>query len=116
MKYPRAASQRVVEMLDAVADRHDAGLVPLDTPLSADDRCQIIRDDFFVLARSGPGFDADNRGRQFHAILIDIDHTPDWLLDARSGGFYSEVRLQQLMTHLKPGSLLRLWSDVTAKK
>lgn len=113
LEYPRVASLRVVEMLDAVADWHDAGLVPLDPPLSADDRCQIVRDDFFALARSGTGFDADDPGRQFHAILIDIDHTPDWLLDARSGHFYSETGLQQLMTHLKPGGVMGLWSDVT---
>ena len=112
LEYPRVASLRVVEMLDAVADWHDAGLVPLDPPLSADDRCQIVRDDFFALAQSDTGFDADHPGRQFHAILIDIDHTPDWLLDARSGHFYSEAGLRKLLTHLKPGGLMGLWSDV----
>ena len=80
--------------------------------LSADDRCQIVRDDFFALAQSDTGFDADHPGRQFHAILIDIDHTPDWLLDARSGHFYSEAGLRKLLTHLKPGGLMGLWSDV----
>tara|TARA_R110001592_G_scaffold288310_3_gene557291 strand:- start:1166 stop:1903 length:738 start_codon:yes stop_codon:yes gene_type:complete len=112
LEYDRVASLRVVEMLDAVADWHDAGLVPLDPPLSADDRCQIVRGDFFALAESETGFDAGNPGRQFHAILIDIDHTPDWLLDARSGHFYSEAGLRQLATHLKPGGIMGLWSDV----
>jgi len=112
LEYPRVASLSVVEMLDAVADWHDAGLVPLDPPLSADDRCQIVRGDFFALAQSDTGFDAAQPGRQFHAILIDIDHTPDWLLDARSGHFYSEAGLQKLLTHLKPGGLMGLWSDV----
>ena len=71
-----------------------------------------MRGDFFALAESETGFDAGNPGRQFHAILIDIDHTPDWLLDARSGHFYSEAGLRQLATHLKPGGIMGLWSDV----
>jgi spermidine synthase len=111
LEYPRVASLRVVEMLDAVVDWHDAGLVPLDPPLNADDRCKIVRADFFALAQSDTGFDAANPGRQFHAILIDIDHTPVWLLDARSGHFYSEDGLRKLSMHLKPGGLMGLWSD-----
>jgi len=112
LENPRVGSLLVVELLDAVADWHDAGLVPLDPPLSADTRCRIVRDDFFALAESEQGFDDTSPGRQFHAILIDIDHTPDWLLDARSGHFYSKEGLQKLSRHLKQGGIMGLWSDV----
>lgn len=112
LENPRVGSLLVVEMLDAVADWHEAGLVPLDPPLSADPRSRVVRDDFFALVGSDQGFDDTNPGRQFHAILIDIDHTPDWLLDARSGHFYSKEGLAQLQRHLLPGGVMALWSDV----
>lgn len=107
----RVGSLVVVEMLQAVIDWHAAGYLPLDPPLGADPRCRIVTDDFFARAQSDVGFDPDRPGRKFDAILIDIDHTPDWLLDARSGSFYSEDGLAQLRTHLRPGGVMGLWSD-----
>jgi spermidine synthase len=101
----------VVEMLQAVVDWHAAGHLPLDPPLGEDARCRFITDDFFARAQSEAGFDPARPGRKFDAILIDIDHTPDWLLDARSGSFYSEDGLAQLRAHLRPGGVMGLWSD-----
>ncbi|MGJ8560908.1 MAG: spermidine synthase [Litorimonas sp.] len=107
----RVGSLIVVEMLEAVVDWHAAGHIPLDPPLGDDPRCRIITDDFFARAQSTEGFDPDVPGRKFDAILIDIDHTPDWLLDARSVSFYSEDGLAQLSAHLRPGGVMGLWSD-----
>ncbi|PHR91837.1 MAG: spermidine synthase [Robiginitomaculum sp.] len=111
----RVRSLIVVELLDAVVDWHEAGLLPLDPPLSADPRCQCVRGDFFAMAQSETGFAhpeiQHTSGQKFHAILIDIDHTPDWLLDARSGSFYSEAGLKKLSMHLHPGGIMGLWSD-----
>lgn len=108
---PRVGSLIVVEMLQAVVDWHAAGYLPLDPPLSTDPRCHIITDDFFARAASSGGFGPNMSERKFDAILIDIDHTPDWLLDARSGSFYSEGGLRQLASHLKAGGVMGLWSD-----
>lgn len=107
----RVSSLIVVEMLEAVVDWHAAGHLPLDPPLGDDPRCRIVTDDFFARAQSTDGFDPDAPGRKFDAILIDIDHTPDWLLDARSGSFYSEDGLRRLEAHLRPGGVMGLWSD-----
>jgi len=107
----RVGSLVVVEFLQAIIDWHDEGLMPLDPPLSADDRCRIVQGDFFALAASDEGLDPSRPGRTFDAILIDIDHTPDWLLDERSAGFYSVAGLKKLTRHLKPGGLMGLWSD-----
>jgi len=104
----KVGSLRVVELLPAIIDWHAQGLLPIDPPLNADKRCQIIEGDFFALAESEQGFE---NGRKYHAILIDIDHTPDWLLDARSGSFYSEAGLKKFACHLKPGGIMGLWSD-----
>lgn len=107
----RVGSLIVVEMLEAVVDWHAAGYLPLDPPLADDTRCRIVTDDFFARANSIDGFDPDEPKRKFDAILIDIDHTPDWLLDARSGSFYSEEGLLRLSSHLRPGGVMGLWSD-----
>ena len=105
----RVRRLEVVELLGPVIDWHGRGLIPLDPPLSADARCHVREGDFFAMAASDGGF-----GALQDAILIDIDHTPDWLLDARSGSFYSVEGLQQLARHLKPGGVMGLWSDATA--
>ncbi len=103
---PKVARLEVVDFLAPVIEWHEQRLVPLDPPLLDDPRCTLRQADFFELAASGNGF-----GCAKDAILIDIDHTPDWLLDARSGSFYSEDGLQKLARHLKPGGVMGLWSD-----
>ena len=78
----------VVEALDAVIDWHEAGLLPLGPALTADRRCRFVPGDFFALAASAEGFDPDRPGRTFDAILVDIDHSPDFFLDPRNADFY----------------------------
>ncbi|RIJ18155.1 spermidine synthase [Henriciella mobilis] len=105
----RVGRLQVVELLAPVIEWHEKRLVPLDPPLAADRRCRVVEGDFFALAASDEGF-----GGPQDAILIDIDHTPDWLLDQRSGSFYSEEGFARLARHLKPGGLMGLWSDARA--
>lgn len=105
----RVARLEVIEFLQPVIEWHEERLVPLDPALADDRRCSLIQGDFFALAASPEGF-----GVPKDAILIDIDHTPDWLLDQRSGSFYSEEGLRQLAGHLKPGGVMGLWSDALA--
>lgn len=111
LEHENVGSLIVVEMLEPVIDWHAQELLPLDPPLSADRRCRIVKGDFFALAASPDGFDPDAPDRQFHAILIDIDHAPDRLLDRGSGSFYSPEGLAGLAAHLHPGGIMGLWSD-----
>jgi spermidine synthase len=101
----------VIEMLDAVINWHRSGLLPLGPVLMDDPRCQIIAGDFFALAKSEKGFDPAMPGRLFDAILVDIDHAPDDLLDARSTNFYQADGLRAVASHLKPGGVFGLWSN-----
>lgn len=101
----------VVELLGPVIEWHETRLVPLEPPLTEDARCRLHQADFFALAGSEQGF-----GSPKDAILIDIDHTPDWLLDQRSGSFYSVEGLEKLKRHLKPGGIMGLWSDAREDK
>ncbi|KGF70600.1 spermidine synthase [Hoeflea sp. BAL378] len=110
----RTGSLIVVEYLEAVIDWHVTGLLPLGPELTGDPRCRLVEGDFFAMARSGEGFDPDQPGRRFDAILLDIDHSPDALLDPRSESFYQPEGLAQLSAHLKPGGVFALWSDARA--
>lgn len=98
----------VVEFLQPVIGWHQRGLVPLGGKLTSDSRCRFVQGDFFGLAASSAGFEA---GRRFHAVLLDIDHSPRNLLDARNAAFYSPTGLQRLTAHLHPGGVFALWSD-----
>ena len=101
----------VVDMLEAVIDWHRAGLLPLGTEVADDSRCTLVQGDFFAGAASTAGFDPDAPGRRFDAILVDIDHSPEALLDDRSASFYGPEGLGALAAHLKPGGIFSLWSN-----
>ena len=101
----------VVDALDTVIEWHERGLVPLGPALTADPRCRFIHGDFFALAASASGFDPDQQDRKFHAVLLDIDHSPRNLLHPRHGAFYSPAGLHALAAHLHDGGVFALWSD-----
>ncbi|MDO9411785.1 MAG: spermidine synthase [Pseudolabrys sp.] len=101
----------VVDYLQAVIDWHNEGLVPLGAELSADPRCRFVQGDFFAMSASDAGFDPEAPGRQFDAVLADIDHSPEALLDEGNASFYSVDGLTRLTRHLKPGGVFGLWSN-----
>lgn len=101
----------VIEMLEPVIEWHRQGLLPLGPQLSSNPRCQFVHGDFFTLAASENGFDPARPKRLFHAILVDIDHSPGALLDPRSMDFYQPAGLRKLATHLHPGGVFGLWSN-----
>jgi spermidine synthase len=112
LKHPGVRSLIVVEALDAVMDWHRSGLVPLGPQLTADSRCRLVPGDFFALSSaSGQGFDPQNPRRLFHAVLLDIDHSPRNLLHPRHGAFYEVEGLRQLAARLHPEGVFALWSD-----
>ena len=101
----------VVDALEAVIDWHETGVLPLGPKLSNDPRCRFVHGDFFGLATSDDGLDPDHPKRQFDAILVDIDHSPDFLLDGENAPFYQPEGLAKFSSHLKPGGVFGLWSN-----
>jgi len=99
----------VVELLAPVIAWHRRGLVPLGATLVADPRCRLAQGDFFALARSG--FDAKDPTCRFDAVLLDIDHSPGHVLDARRGAFYEVEGLRGIARQLNPGGVFALWSN-----
>lgn len=112
LENPAVQSLLVVEFLDPVIEWHKQGLVPLGERLTGDTRCRFVRGDFFACsANPEVGFDPTQPGRRFHAILLDIDHTPNLLLHERHGPFYRPEGLRNLAAHLHPGGVFSMWSD-----
>jgi spermidine synthase len=111
LKHASVRELIVVDALEPVIEWHQRGLVPLGSELTGDPRCRFVLGDFFALAGSSAGFDPEAAGRRFHAILLDIDHSPRNLLHARHGAFYSLEGLGLLAAHLEDGGVFALWSD-----
>jgi spermidine synthase len=101
----------VIDALKPVIDWHERGLVPLGAQLTRDARTRLLHADFFAAAQSADGFDPDQPGRRFHAVLLDIDHSPRNLLNPANAAFYEPEGLRALASHLYPGGVFGLWSD-----
>lgn len=110
LNYSQVSRTIVVEALAPVIDWHQRGIVPNGKRLSKDARCRYYHADFFALAR-GDGFDPEDPGHAFDAILLDIDHTPEALLHAGHADFYSEEGMIRLRAFLRPGGVFGLWSN-----
>lgn len=107
----RVRSLVVVETLGEVIGWHRAGLVPLGERLTADDRCRLVQGDFFGMAEAPSGLDPEAPGSRFHAVLLDIDHSPRHVLDPRHAAFYRLGPLGRLAEQIHPGGVFALWSN-----
>jgi spermidine synthase len=107
----RVRSLVVVEALAAVIDWHRRELLPEAAALTADPRTTLLHGDFFDLLRRDAGFDPATPERLFHAILVDIDHSPRHVLHAGHADFYTAAGLRRLAERLHPNGVFALWSD-----
>jgi len=100
----RVTSLTVVEALGAVVGWHEAALLPVSAELTGDPRTTLVTDDFFALMRREPIATYD-------VLLLDIDHSPRYLLNDSHRDFYSVEGLARMKRHLNPGGVFALWSD-----
>jgi hypothetical protein len=110
LDHPAVRSLLVVEALAEVIDWHLQGRIPLGVQLSSDPRCVFRNDDFFARVNS-PGIDSRAPDRRFHAILVDIDHSPRHVLRASHGALYRHDGLRRVASHLHPDGVFALWSN-----
>lgn len=106
----RVRSLHVIEALPEVIDWHHRGLLPLSAALTADPRCDLHHGDFFAAVAAQEGFGPDGPER-CDVILVDIDHSPTWLLHPSHTGFYEPDGLRRLQSLLGAGGVFALWSD-----
>ena len=100
----------VVEALPVEIEWHRRALVPLGAGLSADARCEFLAGDFYARVNSG-GIDPRVPEKRFHAILLDIDHSPRHVLPPDHAAFYSPDGLRRLAAHRQPRGVFGLWSN-----
>ncbi len=98
----RISSLVVIEFLNEVIEWHKKGLVPMGESLTNDSRCKLVHADFFDLKTSLKMHDA---------ILLDVDHTPDFVLNPTNKQFYTVKGLSELAGHLNPGGVFAMWAD-----
>ena len=106
----RASSLFVIDTLDAVIGWHRRHLVPLGQGITSDDRCTLVHGDFFVLAANGLPLPGRPSGG-LDAVIVDIDHSPEHLLDPSHGALYEPAGLRTLAGTLRPGGVFALWSN-----
>ncbi|HEV7713504.1 MAG TPA: spermidine synthase [Asanoa sp.] len=100
---PRVRSLIVVDALDEVIAWHRDGLLPFASAVVDDPRSRLEHGDFFALNALD--------GARFHAVLVDIDHSPSHLLHPSHAAFYTADGLRRLTEHLHPGGVFGLWSN-----
>jgi spermidine synthase len=102
----------VIETLPEVIEWHATGLVPLGVELTADRRCRLVQGDFFaMIASTTSGLDPECPNRLFHAILVDIDHSPRHVLHPSHAKLYEAEGLRRLSNRLHPNGVFALWSN-----
>jgi spermidine synthase len=106
LEHPDVRSLMVVDALGEVIDWHRQGLIPGGTELDSDPRCDLVHGDFFAMLRTPAGLTGP-----FHAIIVDIDHSPRHLLHPANADFYEPAGLRRLADRLHPGGIFALWSN-----
>jgi spermidine synthase len=106
----RVGSLAVVDALPEVIRWHERRLLPVSATLVDDERTLLVHADFFAIMRGEPGADAAVPAA-LDAILLDVDHTPAFTLDASHADLYTVEGMRRLARHLKPRGVFALWSD-----
>ena len=106
-----AAAVTVIDYLAPVIAWHRQGILPIGRRLADEPRCRLVEGDFFALAAAGAGLDPTRPGQRFDAVLLDIDHSPDFHLNPSHAGFYGPAGLARLAGQLTAGGVFALWSN-----
>lgn len=106
----RVSSLHVIEALSEVIGWHERELLPLRPELVSDPRCHLVLGDFFNLVAHARAVSAA-APRRFHAVLVDIDHSPTRWLHPSHADFYRRAGLVGVVHLLHPGGVFGLWSD-----
>ena len=112
LKHDRVGGLIVVDALETVIQWHQQEKVPLGKVLNDDSRCRFVHESFFDRAVDPEtGFDPEQPGRRFDAILLDIDHSPRALLNNSNASFYRPESLILMARQLRPGGVFAMWSN-----
>lgn len=100
---------RTIDVMPAVIDWHQRGLLPVGDVLESDPRSQLVHGDFFALASNEEsGFIT---AEKVDAVLLDIDHSPSHWLNEGNQGFYTQSSLRNMANKIKSNGVFGLWSN-----
>ena len=99
----RVKTVDVVELLPEVISWIPRELTPLARELHDEVRFHVREDDIFRHLSGPPE-------TRYDLVLIDVDHSPDELLDERNRAFYTEQGLASAREHLADDGILGVWS------
>ncbi|MDO5739885.1 MAG: spermidine synthase [Ornithinimicrobium sp.] len=101
----RVTELTVIEALQIVISWHERDLLPDTQGFAGDPRVRLVHDDFFDVVRGG------RADRTYDAVLLDIDHAPDWLLRDDHGDLYTVEGFSRVAAMLADDGTFALWSD-----
>lgn len=111
LRHPEVSTVHVVETLQPVIDWHRQELLPRSAELVRDPRTELLLGDFFAIAAGREQERIERLRPAYDALLLDIDHAPDFVLDDGHQGFYSPAGLTAMRRLLTPDGVFALWSD-----
>lgn len=106
----RVRSLHVVEKLAAVIEWQKEGIFPDADVLPGDARTRLVEADFFACVADGTPFSPGEPDR-FHAVLLDVDHTPRHVLHPSHAAFYEAAGLARMAERIHSDGVFALWSD-----
>jgi hypothetical protein len=86
----------------------ELGLVPLARETLAHPKVSITRGDVLARLMAPP---PEPAARRWHAVLLDVDHAPEDVLDPRHRAFYADAGLRRARGHLAEHGVLAVWSN-----
>jgi spermidine synthase len=109
LRCDRVGSLAVIEAVDAVCSWHRRHLLPTSAEIVDDPRTTLVTGDFFAMVRAGR-FE-EPVPATLDAVLLDVDHTPDWHLHPSHADLYTPEGLARMASLVRPGGVFALWSD-----
>jgi len=100
---------RTIDVMQAVINWHQKGILPVGDILATDSRSDLIQGDFFAIATDSQAGFLNNQ--KVDAVLLDIDHSPRHWLNEGNSDFYNQDSLKNMAAKIKPKGVFGLWSN-----
>jgi len=100
---------RTIDVMQAVINWHQKGILPVGDILATDSRSDLIQGDFFAIATDSQAGFLNNQ--KVDAVLLDIDHSPRHWLNEGNSDFYNQDSLNNMAAKIKPKGVFGLWSN-----
>jgi spermidine synthase len=102
---PQVTAIDVVEISPNMIEWNRTHFAPLNGYVLANPRVTLLQEDAYTILHAH-----SQRGVQYHAILLDVDNGPSWLVHEDNARLYTTEALQRWARLLVPGGCFAVWS------